>query len=778
MRLQSPPKGTVVLALLVALGGCMPQQPYYFHEKGDLSRYIGMASTIDDADVKCDRLSEVEGTLRPLSLLNSDAKEIWELSLEDAIRYALENSKVIRSIGGQIQGPPEFLTRGAEQVPTIYDPAIIQSNPRFGEEAALSLFDTHFLVFNGQGGEGAGIVNRNDPRNTNLNTGPISQVDRQNTFDSAFELRKQTATGALVTVDHEFVSTNAPNISSGGAGSRIYQDDFTTLFRLRVQQPLLQGAGVAFNRIAGPGAIPGFNQGIMLARLNTDIALASFEANVRNLVSDVETAYWEVYFAYRNLDAAVAGRNAALKTWRKVHALFIVGGRGGDKANEAQAREQYFNFRSTVEQSLTALYSAESKLRYIMGLAATDGRLIRPKDEPTTAKVTFDWSESLAEALSRGVELREQKWRIKQRELELIAAKNYLLPKVNLFLEHQWQGLGDNLVHGTSDFRQVGSSAYQSLFSGELQNTSVGLNVDVPLGFRKELTGVRSAQLSLTRERVKLQEMELEVSHQVAYAIRELDSSLVLTQTNFNRRLAAQKQYDAFQAKLEAGMMDERQDTVTFLNLVLQAQRLVAQAESDYYRSLVSYNQAIMRVHSRKNSLLEYNGVYLAEGPWPAKAYFDAKRRARARDAAVYLDYGFTMPRVLSRGPIPQFAGEDCQAGPKVKVLPAPGAGATPVPEPIPAGQTVGPAKAADQLRQLPAPPKAQPKSDAEPATEKPATDSGEPSGEPQIGARPMFSPKGRDLGSLDLSTLGGGKARDQRPAADGWQAKRAPDTR
>jgi hypothetical protein len=41
-----------------------------------------------------------------------------------------------------------------------------------------------------------------------------------------------------------------------------------------------------------------------------------------------------------------------------------------------------------------------------------------------------------------------------------------------------------------------------------------------------------------------------------------------------------------------------------------------------------------------------------------------------------------------------------------------------------------------------------------------------------------MFSPKGRDLGSLDLSTLGGGKARDQRPAADGWQAKRAPDTR
>ena len=31
--------------------------------------------------------------------------------------------------------------------------------------------------------------------------------------------------------------------------------------------------------------------------INTDIALADFEASVRNLVSDVEIAYWELYFA-------------------------------------------------------------------------------------------------------------------------------------------------------------------------------------------------------------------------------------------------------------------------------------------------------------------------------------------------------------------------------------------------------------------------------------------------------------------------------------------------
>ena len=40
-----------------------------------------------------------------------------------------------------------------------------------------------------------------------------------------------------------------------------------------------------------------------------DIALVDFEIGVRNLVSDVENAYWELYFAYRDLDAKIAGRN-------------------------------------------------------------------------------------------------------------------------------------------------------------------------------------------------------------------------------------------------------------------------------------------------------------------------------------------------------------------------------------------------------------------------------------------------------------------------------------
>ena len=444
-------------------------------------------------------------------------------------------------------------------------------------------------------------------------------------------------------------------------------------------QPLLQGAGVTFNRIAGPGATPGFftGNGVLIARINTDIALADFEAGVRNLVSDVETAYWELYFAYRTLDAVVAGRDSALQTWRRVYALAQTGSIGGEAEKEAQAREQYFLFRGQVDNR-SAVCMPPRTACDIMGLAATDGRLIRPADDPTTAQVFFDWYESHAEALARTVELRRQKWRIKQREMELIAARNYLLPRLDAVGRYRWLGLGDRLIdpNGSSTSGFVGSNAWEVMTDGDYQEWQLGLQMNVPIGFRRELANVRNAQLALARSRAVMQDQELEVSHQLSDAVRSLDQAYTLSQTNFNRRVATQRQVDAVRAAYEV-------DKIT-LDVLLDAQRRLADAESNYYRSVVDYNLAVMQVHLRKGSLLEYNGVYLAEGPWPGKAYFDARKRARERDAALYMDYGYTYPRVMSRGPLQQelhtpvglfnqYQGEPTPAAVPAEEVPTPG---------------------------------------------------------------------------------------------------------
>lgn len=649
-------------AWFLVAGGCHPQQPVYFpREDGDLSHYRGMATEIEYPDVEADGLAEVNGSLRPFSLENNEAHEPWDLTLEEAIRISLANAKVMRNIGAQVLGnsPPEFLLRNPELAPTIYDPAMVESNPRTGVEAALSAFDAQFSMVAGWGDPNLAQHGKTDsPQNLReVGGGTIGQffprVRQQDIGTFQAQLQKTNIVGGTSTISHDWLYTWSNN------GSRVTPSDWTVMLRGEIRQPLLQGAGVQFNRIAGPGAIPGFNNGVMIARINTDVALADFEAAVRNLVYDVESAYWELYFAYRQLDAVIAGRDSGLQSWRQVHEKFRVG--SAPVHDEARARQQYFAFRDAMQDALTNLYHTEGKLRYLMGLAATDGRLIRPADEPTVAKVTFDWAETLAEALARNVDLRQQKWIVKQRELELIAAKNYLLPRLDLYAMWQFQGLGHTLIDPSGgvgngiggDGRYLydpDSNAYQSLMSGDFQDWSLGMQFSMPLGFRKEMSGVRYAQLNLARERAKLQEAELELSHQLAASIREMESNLQRAQTNFNRRVAARDEVEAAQAKYEAQVRDGT------LDLVLDAQRRLAEAESAYYRSLIDYNKSIADVHYRKGSLLEYNGVYLAEGPWPAKAYFDARRRARARDASIYLDYGFTRPKVVSRGPVEQHA--------------------------------------------------------------------------------------------------------------------------
>jgi hypothetical protein len=141
----------------------------------------------------------------------------------------------------------------------------------------------------------------------------------------------------------------------------------------------------------------------------------------------------------------------------------------------------------------------------------------------------------------------------------------------------------------------------------------------------------------------------------MADAFRDLSQYYTLSQTNYNRWLAAAREVEAVDASYRAG--------TTTLDQVLDAQKRKAEAENEYYRTLVEYNLSITMLHYRKGSLLEYDGVFLAEGPWPAKAYFDARRRARQRDASHFIDYGFTQPRIISQGPYEQGAGEMASEG-------------------------------------------------------------------------------------------------------------------
>ena len=358
----------------------------------------------------------------------------------------------------------------------------------------------------------------------------------------------------------------------------------------------------------------------MIARIRTDISLVEFEASVSQLLKDAEDTYWQLYLAYRTYDAESVATKSALQTWREVRANMDAGKVGA--ADEAQARDNYFETRARREGALSNLFTQEVRLRRLMGLPVNDGSVIRPSDDPVTAQILPDWNNSLAESLTNRPEIRRQKWNIKSLELQRGAAEKLVNPRLDFVARYQVNGFGDQLTGGEGRF----NSAYDTLMSGDHTGWGLGFEFSMPIGFRGATTQMQNIEHRISKARALLAQQEQEISYELAASFQQLDQSYQTAKTNYNRRRAAQRRVEAFEAEYKVGR--------STVDLVLRAQISLAQAEIAYYSSLVSYNQALNELRYRKGTLLMDNSVYLSESLWTEDAYDDALRRAWERSFA------------------------------------------------------------------------------------------------------------------------------------------------
>jgi outer membrane protein TolC len=639
------------LVLCALLAGCQSRQFYFFKDE-ELAQCRHAALEIEQP---CEPACHTPPPCcaPPISPEAFEKMPLWDLPLQEAIAVAVSNSKIARRLP---VGPPNFLLENPQGLATALDPAIQAagvpgSAVGIGAEAALAQFDAQLT---------ANMLWERNERP--INTGGIGDVIFARNFEqdrAVFqgELSKTNVTGGRMFARHNVIYDLNNNPTRGVPSS------YDINYEIGVTQPLLAGAGVKFNRIAGPLRGDIATQlvlqegGVLIGRINEDVALADFEKAVRDMVFDVETAYWELYVAYRTFDSVRAGRDAALMNWRRVKDFQRAKVIGGEALLLAQARSQYYRFVGDLEQALCNVLQAENRLRYVMGICPNDGRLIRPSDDPQRAKVVFDWNEIHLESLTRSVELRRQKWIIQRRELALIAARNLLLPRLDAVALYRWLGAGDTLIdpngRGVPPFE--GSNAYSTLTSGDYQEWNLGFQFSMPLGFRMQMVTVRNAQLQVARERARLEEQELELAHALTEAVRNLDCFYIIAQRRLDELYATHEEvrqvatiWDSGVRKI--GLLEVR--NTDYADAIAKR----ALAETAYYQALADYNRAIAEVHLRKGSLLEYNRVFLAEGPWPRQAYCDARDKAFRRVSAWPLNYVMrTEPGVVSHGPYGQW---------------------------------------------------------------------------------------------------------------------------
>ncbi len=519
------------------------------------------------------------------------------LSLEEAVRLALANSKIMRDLGGTVLRTPQASI-------STNDPALAFTDPRFGEEAALAEFDAilHSSAF----------FEKNDRQLNNRFFGNQG-IFQQDLHNYQLGISKRSATGSTMSV-RNFTTYDSNNQLSNSIG----RSSFDQIIETEIRQPLLQGAGTEFNRIAGPGARPGQINGFLIGRVRTDISLTDFERSVRDLVADVENAYWDLHFAFRDLEAKVDARDIALVTAKKLEAQTATQGTG----DAAQAMEQYYRFESDVIDSVNGrsvdgtrtnngsaggsfrgtggLRVAERRLRLILGMDINDGKLIRPSDDPAQAPILYDWASSSGEAISRREEIRRQRWVIKQRELELIANRNFLKPQLDVVGRYRFRGFGKDLINYDNK-----SDAVSNLLDGNYQEWQAGLEYTLPVGFRKAFTAVRNSQLALHRESEVLKEQERVVLYGLSNAMNEMKRSYDSMQLQEKRLGEIVRQLNTLQAKWDSG-----QDPA--LDVLLDTHRRLLDARLRYHQSRVEYALAIRNVEFEKGSLLEFCKISLA----------------------------------------------------------------------------------------------------------------------------------------------------------------------
>lgn len=536
-----------------------------------------------------------------------DAYTYRSMSLTDVMRIAMENSQVLRELGGTV-------LRNPDSIRTRYTQQLQNSDPRFGREAVLSEFDAQLKA--------SAIFNNNDRIFNNSFFAGGATGFKQDLHDYQVELSKRTATGS------ELALRSVYSHDANNAPANTFRSAWNVYYEGEIRQPLLQGGGLEFNRIAGPNSTPGVYNGILVARANADINEADFEVAIRDFVSNVENAYWDLYFAYRDVDARRKAMHKALEVWNRRKALKSE----SDPAELALAKEQYYRFKADLDEAVAGrlvqgtqsrngstggtlrgtggLLVAERKLRLLMGLPTGDNTLIRPGEEPTMAEVVFDWDAVRGESLNQRAELRQQQARVRRREMELLAAKNFLNPRLDVFGRYRFRGFGDDLISDGANGGTTPASAIGNLATGDLQGWTAGVELSVPIGYRRAHAAVANAELQVARERAIHQEQQREVVHDLGNAVADVARAHQACRNNLNRYLAAEQALNALVA-------NDQQVGRVEVDRILDAQRRAVEAEIRYFRARAEYAVALKNVHFEKGSLLEFNNVRMAEPTTP-----------------------------------------------------------------------------------------------------------------------------------------------------------------
>ena len=547
------------LLLLLFVGvtlGCVADRPYWQYVILPEQQHIDYrdGSQLPPAPIPANQPPRTVANPRPET-------QVWNLSLDEAIRIALENANVVRVLAG---------TTAVSTGQTIYDAAIINTtidqqnarfDPRLNDRLTRSTTDFPF-----------GVLNSFDPTRAFITATPIDE------WRNEFGLAQTNLLGGEASVNLVNDSTRTRNLLGPLALNPV---DSSTL-ALNYTQPLLQGGGFAVN--VAP---------ILIARLNTEQSFFQYKNSVQEMVRGVIEAYWNLVQARVTVWARRIQLEQSEEQYKRELARKDVG--LANIGDVSQAKVTFNQFKASLIAAEADVLNREAALRNILGLPPDDQRQIVPVSVPTNRRLPKNWDDVVRLAEMYRPDIVELKIILEADQVRMMQAQNLNQPRLDAFAQYRWNGISGEMPNG----EQISSRA------GQFADWTVGVNFSVPLGLRAERAAVRQQTLLIARDRVNLQQGLHAALHDLAATFRALDSS-------YEQYLALKETREAAYENLNKQIEEFRFRRVIFLNVLLAINDW-GNAVTSEAQALLTYNVSLATLERQTGTILETHGLIFYE---------------------------------------------------------------------------------------------------------------------------------------------------------------------
>ena len=453
-------------------------------------------------------------------------------------------------------------------------------------QRALSPFDpTLALDFN--------ALRSTNPSQDVLQGGDVVSSLRQN---GGFSYRQTLDTG----LSYQVGFTGAKNASS--SAFRTFNPSIQDSLEFRISQPLLRDRGRGIQRIP-----------YMIAESQYDISQSQARNRILALVSQAETAYWQVVSNREALNVQENNlelRRRFLTRSRRELELGAI-----SELDIFQPEQNFANAQVAVTRARYRLEQAEDRVRRQVGadlhpeIRNLPIVLIETADPPIYMP-SYEPEETVSKALALRPEVTLRRKNLEIDDLNIKRFTNQQRPDLSVNASYSATGLGGNLyetslVGGSSRLLESGGfpAAMSQLFRFGYPTYSVGISIELPLRNRRSAVDLANTVLQKKRNMYELRALEQEIRLDVLNAITGVELSKAAIQQATVALDYSQKRLDAEQKKYDLG--------VNTAFIVLDAQDDLVQSQNDLLQESIGYRQAMVTLLQSTGELLEARGIQL-----------------------------------------------------------------------------------------------------------------------------------------------------------------------